>query len=88
MQTIAIVDAYANPYAQSDLNMYRSTFGLPAITLQQVSTACRPRTQSVSTDNHCLHLRDLKNTLERSKLAKPVEARPHTFPSNVPVCSM
>ena len=29
-QTVAIVDAYDDPYAQSDLNFYRSSFGLPA----------------------------------------------------------
>jgi hypothetical protein len=31
-QTIAIVDAYDNPKAESDLATYRSTFGLPACT--------------------------------------------------------
>lgn len=30
--TIAIVDAYDNPNAESDLGVYRSTFGLPACT--------------------------------------------------------
>jgi subtilase family serine protease len=29
-QTIAIVDAYDDPYAASDLNVYRSKFGIPA----------------------------------------------------------
>jgi subtilase family serine protease len=33
---IAIVDAYANPNAQSDLNVYRSRFGLPATTIRQL----------------------------------------------------
>lgn len=36
-QIIAIVDAYANPTAQSDLNVYRSQFGLPATTVTQVN---------------------------------------------------
>jgi subtilase family serine protease len=31
-QTIAIVDAYDHPYAESDLNVYRSQFGLPPCT--------------------------------------------------------
>lgn len=31
-QTIAIVDAYDDPYAESDLAVYRSQFGLPACT--------------------------------------------------------
>jgi subtilase family serine protease len=31
-QTIAIVDAYDDPNAESDLGVYRSTFGLPACT--------------------------------------------------------
>jgi hypothetical protein len=30
--TVAIVDAYDDPTAESDLNVYRSTFGLPACT--------------------------------------------------------
>ena len=34
-QPIAIVDAYATPNAQSDLNKYRSSFGLPGMTIQQ-----------------------------------------------------
>jgi subtilase family serine protease len=34
---VAIVDAYANPNAQADLNVYRSTFGLPATTISQVN---------------------------------------------------
>jgi len=29
-QTVAIVDAYDDPNAQADLNVYRSTYGLPA----------------------------------------------------------
>ena len=33
---IAIVDAFSNPHAQSDLNTYRSTFNLGAMTIQQV----------------------------------------------------
>lgn len=31
-QTVAIVDAYNDPNAESDLSVYRSTFGLPACT--------------------------------------------------------
>jgi subtilase family serine protease len=31
-QTVAIVDAFDNPNAESDLGVYRSTFGLPACT--------------------------------------------------------
>jgi len=31
-QTVAIVDAYDDPSAESDLSVYRSTFGLPACT--------------------------------------------------------
>jgi subtilase family serine protease len=31
-QTIAIIDAFDNPKAESDLGVYRSTFGLPACT--------------------------------------------------------
>ncbi len=31
-QTVAIVDAYDDPYAESDLGVYRSQFGLPACT--------------------------------------------------------
>ena len=31
-QTIAIVDAYNDPNAESDMNVYRSTYGLPACT--------------------------------------------------------
>ena len=31
-QTVAIVDAYNDPYAESDMNHYRSTFGLPSCT--------------------------------------------------------
>ncbi len=31
-QTIAIVDAYDHPYAENDLNVYRTQFGLPACT--------------------------------------------------------
>src|SRR5207245_3122924 len=31
-QTVAIVDAYDDPNAASDLNVYRSQFGLPACT--------------------------------------------------------
>ena len=31
-QTVAIVDAYNDPYAESDLGVYRSQFGLPACT--------------------------------------------------------
>lgn len=31
-QTVAVVDAYDNPNAESDLGVYRSTFGLPACT--------------------------------------------------------
>src|SRR5919206_4288882 len=31
-QTVAIVDAYDDPNAESDLSVYRSTFGLPACT--------------------------------------------------------
>ena len=31
-QTVAIVDAYNDPYAESDLGVYRSHFGLPACT--------------------------------------------------------
>ena len=31
-QTVAIVDAYDNPYAETDLGVYRSRFGLPACT--------------------------------------------------------
>src|SRR5207302_5888895 len=31
-QTIAIVDAYDDPNAESDMGVYRSTFGLPACT--------------------------------------------------------
>lgn len=34
--TIAIVDAYANPNAQSDLNAYRSNFGLAPVTITQL----------------------------------------------------
>jgi hypothetical protein len=34
-QPIAIVDAFASSHAQSDLNVYRSTFGLGAMTIQQ-----------------------------------------------------
>src|SRR5206468_8258028 len=32
-QTVAIVDAYENPRAESDLASYRSYFGLPACTI-------------------------------------------------------
>jgi len=35
--TLAIVDAYASPTAQSDLDAYRSRFGLPPITVTQVN---------------------------------------------------
>src|SRR4051794_15976080 len=35
--TIAIVDAYDLPTAQSDLNVYRSTFGLPPTTIRKVN---------------------------------------------------
>lgn len=31
-QTVALVDAYDNPYAESDLAQYRSSYGLPACT--------------------------------------------------------
>lgn len=31
-QTVAVVDAYNDPYAESDMNVYRSQFGLPACT--------------------------------------------------------
>src|SRR5262249_19862039 len=31
-QTVAIVDAYDDPYAEADLSYYRSYFGLPACT--------------------------------------------------------
>jgi subtilase family serine protease len=36
-QTIAIVDAYDLPTAQSDLNVYRSTFGLPPTTITKLN---------------------------------------------------
>jgi subtilase family serine protease len=36
-QKIAIVDAYDLPTAQADLNVYRSTFGLPATTITKVN---------------------------------------------------
>jgi len=32
LQTVAIVDAYNDPYAESDLAVYRSQYGLPACT--------------------------------------------------------
>lgn len=38
-RTIAIVDAFASPTAQSDLNTYRAQFGLPATTITQVNQA-------------------------------------------------
>jgi hypothetical protein len=36
-QTIAVVDAYDNPHAAADLNVYRAQYGLPACT---VSSGC------------------------------------------------
>ena len=33
-QTVAIVDAYDDPYAASDLNVYRTNFGIPACNAQ------------------------------------------------------
>src|ERR1700733_9708980 len=36
-ETIAIVDAYDDPNIQSDLNMFDSQFGLPAITVDRVN---------------------------------------------------
>lgn len=34
---VAVVDAYASPFAQSDLNAYRSQFGLPPAIITQVN---------------------------------------------------
>jgi subtilase family serine protease len=52
--TIAIVDACGNPGAQSDLNKYDSTFGLPATTIQVVkpqgTTCSDPMGWGVETD--------------------------------------
>ena len=36
-RTIAIIDAYASPTAQSDLNLYRTHFGLGPSTITQVN---------------------------------------------------
>ena len=36
-KTIVIIDAYANPYLQTDLNIQDSTFGLPSVTLNRVA---------------------------------------------------
>lgn len=36
-ETVAVVDAYNNPNAQSDLNVYRAQYGLPSTTITQVS---------------------------------------------------
>jgi hypothetical protein len=36
-ETVAVVDAYNNPNAQADLNVYRAQYGLPATTITQVS---------------------------------------------------
>src|SRR5947209_2752089 len=38
--TVAIVDAYDDPTAESDLATYRSTFGLPACTSNSLGTGC------------------------------------------------
>jgi len=38
--TVAIVDAYDDPTAESDLATYRSTFGLPACTSNSSGTGC------------------------------------------------
>ena len=35
-ETVVIIDAYNNPYLQSDLNIQSSTFGLPNVTLNKV----------------------------------------------------
>jgi subtilase family serine protease len=47
--TVAIVDAYAHPNAQADLNVYRTHFNIPATTLRQVNQGGGPIT-SVSGD--------------------------------------
>jgi|HubBroStandDraft_2_1064218.scaffolds.fasta_scaffold06388_5 hypothetical protein len=47
-QTVAIVDAYDDPNAVSDLNAYRSRYGLPACT---VSSGCFTKEQYTSQTN-------------------------------------
>lgn len=47
-QTVAVVDAYENPNAASDLNVYRSQFGLPACT---VSSGCFTQQKYTSQTN-------------------------------------
>jgi len=46
-QTVAIVDAYNDPNALSDVNTYRSTFGIPTI------SACNGSKPSTSTNTPC-----------------------------------
>lgn len=46
-QTIVIVDAFGSPTIQSDLNLYDTTFGLPALT---VTKLCPPSFTGVATD--------------------------------------
>lgn len=43
-RTIAIVDAYASPTAQADLDAYRKEFGLPSTTITQVNQTGGPIT--------------------------------------------
>ncbi|HEY1882447.1 MAG TPA: S8 family serine peptidase [Candidatus Cybelea sp.] len=47
-QTVAIVDAYDDPNVESDLNVYRKQFGLPACT---VSSGCFTKHQFTSQTN-------------------------------------
>jgi subtilase family serine protease len=47
-QTVAIVDAYDDPKVESDLNVYRSNYGLPACT---VSNGCFTKQQYTSQTN-------------------------------------
>lgn len=42
--TVAIVDAFADPDAQSNLNLYRSSYGLPSATITQVDQRGNPLT--------------------------------------------